>query len=75
MKIELSQDEVLSALKHTFGYPSYATLNVSVGRKDVNGNRFIVDIPSVAYTSGSIGQIGEEPSTVKEPSLFDNIEQ
>ena len=68
MKIELTQDEVLSALKHTFGYPSYATLTVSVGRKDVNGNRFIVDIPS-------INQTAEEPNVSKQPSLFDDIEQ
>ena len=75
MKIELTQDEVLSALKHTFGYPSYATLTVSVGRKDVNGNRFIVDIPSIVPISGSLGCGNDEEPAVKQPSLFDDIEQ
>lgn len=46
MIIELNESEVLNALKSQFGFPSHATLNVTVGRKD-NGSKFVVDIPTI----------------------------
>ena len=56
MVVELNESEVLSALRSQYGFPTHATMAVTVGRK--SSSKFTIDIPTLSEV---VEVVAEEP--------------